>query len=259
MPGKYTVITGASSGIGYAAAKEFAKRGKNLLLIARRIEKLNALKSELANEYPGVEVILVQFDLTETDKLEELFLSLSDYEIETWINNAGVGLYSLIENQTIEKTVNLIKLNIEALTLFSILFVKKYNGVAGTQLINVSSAGGYTMVPTAVTYCASKFYVSSFTESLALELRASNSPLQVKVLAPAATQTEFGKRANDVEEYNYDKAFGTYHSSQQVAEFLLELYDSKQIVGLVDRTSFELQLSEALFPYAGSGARNQKI
>ena len=76
-----------------------------------------------------------------------------------------------------------------------------------TQLINLSSCGGYTIVPTAVTYCATKFYVSTFTEGVAWELIESGAKMRAKVLAPAATQTEFGKKANNVDTYDYDKAF----------------------------------------------------
>ena len=144
-------------------------------------------------------------------------------------------------------------------TLFSTLFVHDYKDIKGTQLINVSSCGGYTIVPTAVTYCATKFYVSTFTEGLARELKSSNAKMQAKVLAPAATKTEFGKIANDVPEYDYDKLFGTYHTSEQMAEFLMQLYDSDKVVGAVNRETFEFQLSDPLFHYAGNSTHNQKL
>ena len=83
--------------------------------------------------------------------------------------------------------------------------------------------------------------------------------MQVKVLAPAATKTEFGKVANDVSNYDYDKLFGTYHTSQQMAAFLLELYDSNKIVGTVDRENFSFKLCDPLFSYSGNSKHNQKI
>ena len=83
----------------------------------------------------------------------------------------------------------MIHLNIEALTIFSTLFVHDYMDIQNTQLINISSCGGYIIVPTAVTYCATKFYVSTFTEGLARELESRNAKMKVKVLAPAATRT----------------------------------------------------------------------
>ncbi|EDO1221922.1 SDR family oxidoreductase [Listeria innocua] len=255
---KYVVITGASSGIGYATAKQFAKRKKNLILIARRVANLVKLKNEIEKEVPEVEVLIKAIDLTKIDRLEKLFSELDLYFIETWVNNAGLGYYSEVKNQNLTKTLQLLHLNIEALTVLSVLYVRKYHDQSGTQLINVSSAGGYTMVPTATTYCASKFYVSSFTEALSLELRESGSTLQAKVLAPAATKTEFGQKANDVSEYDYDKKFNNYHTSDEMAQFLLDLYDSDKIVGMIDRKAFSFTLTENLFSYANQASSNQK-
>ena len=87
----------------------------------------------------------------------------------------------------------------------------------------------------------------------------SGAKMRAKVLAPAATRTEFGKVANDVKEYDYDKLFGTYHTSQQMAEFLLALYDSDQVIGAVDRETFEFALCGPRFDYAGNSGHNQKI
>lgn len=83
--------------------------------------------------------------------------------------------------------------------------------------------------------------------------------MQAKVFAPAATKTDFGKVANDVAEYDYDQIFGTYHSSKQVAEFLLKLYDSDKIVGTVNRENFLFELKEPQFEYAGNSNHNQNM
>ena len=249
----YVVITGASSGIGAAAATKFAEKGKHLILIARRKERLETLKTQLQQAFPTTDVVLVPFDLTQVDQLEHLFQSLDAYFIETWINNAGFGLYRQVSEQSLATVRELMQLNVEALTILSTLYVQKYNQQAGTQLINVSSAGGYTMVPTAVTYCASKFYVSAFTENLALELSAANALMQAKVLAPAATQTEFGQVANSVTHYDYETAFPRYHTSEEMATFLIELYESEAIVGSIDREHFQFTLSNNKFSYAQRG------
>ena len=82
--------------------------------------------------------------------------------------------------------------------------------------------------------------------------------MAAKVLAPAATETEFGKTANHVSEYDYSKRFPVYHTSAQMAEFLLKLYDSDKTVGIADRETFEFQLTEPMLPYAGNSAFNQK-
>ncbi|QYR19212.1 SDR family NAD(P)-dependent oxidoreductase [Paenibacillus sp. sptzw28] len=257
--GKYTVITGASSGIGYATAKAFAKRKKNIILVARRENNLNELKREILQEIPELDIVIKAVDVSVSQNAHHLYRELNPYRIETWINNAGFGSYGSVSGQDLEKIGTMLRLNVEALTIFSSLYVRDYRDVEGTQLINISSAGGYTIVPTAVIYCASKFFVSAFTEGLAHELKAANAKLQAKVLAPAATKTEFGKVANSTSEYDYDKIFSTYHTSDEMANFLLQLYDSNMTVGRVDREAFEFKLSEPIFAYAGNSQNNQKV
>ena len=256
--GKYTVITGASSGIGYETAKAFAGRGKNLVIAARRRDNLEMLKKEILEERPDVDVVIRSMDLSVPENAYQFYEGLKDYGIETWVNNAGFGNYDSVADQDLGKIGAMLHLNIEALTILSSLFVRDYKDVDGTQLINVSSCGGYTIVPAAVTYCAAKFYVSAFTEGLAWELKEAGAKMKAKVLAPAATKTEFGMVANNVREYDYDKSFGTYHTGRQMAGFLLELYDSENVVGMVDRESFSFRLAEPLFPYAGNSSHNQQ-
>lgn len=254
----YTVITGASSGIGRETAKAFAKRGKNIIAIARRKDRLLELKKEIQNINPTIDVLVKTADLSDIAQVYRVYEELREYPLETWVNNAGFGDYDSVSKQNLSKVENMLRLNIAALTIFSTLFVRDYENSAGTQLINISSAGGYTLVPNAVTYCAAKFYVSAFTEGLARELIMSGAKMRAKVLAPAATKTEFGMVANDVTEYNYDEQFGTYHTSEQMANFLMLLYDSEKTVGAVNRETFEFELSEPFFPYAGNSAHNQK-
>ena len=255
----YTVITGASSGIGYETAKAFAERGSNLILIARRKDRLETLRQEILSLYPMLDIVVKVADLSVSQNVFQLYESIKSYPLQAWINNAGFGNYGNVENQDLKKISRMLHLNVEALTVFSSLFVRDFKDAEGTQLINVSSCGGYTIVPNAVTYCATKFYVSVFTEGLAWELKAADAKMQAKVLAPAATKTEFGKVANDVTEYDYNRLFGTYHTSTQMAAFLLELYDSDKTVGFVDRETFSFHLYEPQFQYAGNSRHNQKM
>ncbi len=253
---KYVVVTGASSGIGREVAKAFATRGKNLVIVARRRKELEELRTEILTQYPSLDVVIKDVDLS--GNAHELYSSLAGLPLEAWINNAGFGHYGSVAHQDLGKIESMLRLNVEALTILSTLFVRDYRDVPGTQLINVSSAGGYTIVPNAVTYCATKFYVSAFTEGLALELKASGARLRAKVIAPAATETGFGRVANGMEEYDYDKAFGTYHTSRQMAGLVMDLYDSDKVVGAVNRETFCFELFDPQFPYAGDSAHNQK-
>jgi len=254
---KYTVITGASSGIGRETANVFAERGKNLIVAARRTENLEALKREINARHPTLDVVIRTVDLSVLENVYQFYASLRDFRLETWINNAGFGNYASVAQQDLRKIGAMLRVNVEALTMLSSLFVRDYRDVPGTQLINVSSCGGYAIVPTAVTYCAAKFYVSAFTEGLAWELMETGAEMRAKVLAPAATQTEFGKKANNADAYDYDQAFGAYHTSRQMAEFLLQLYDSGSALGIADRETFRFELRPPMLPYAGASAHNQ--
>lgn len=256
---KYTVITGASSGIGYETAKAFAERGENLVIAARRAERLEALKREITERRPALDVVIRTVDLSVMENVYRFYSSLKDLRLETWINNAGFGNYDSVARQDLTKIDAMLRVNVEALTILSSLFVRDYRDAPGTQLINLSSSGGYTIVPNAVTYCAAKFYVSAFTEGLDRELFESGAKMRAKVLAPSATRTEFGKKASNTDVYDYDKAFGIYHTSRDMAGFLLKLYDSDCAVGIVDRKSFHFELRPPMFPYANGSTPDSQF
>ncbi|MER0142522.1 MULTISPECIES: SDR family NAD(P)-dependent oxidoreductase [Bacillus] len=251
----YTVITGASSGIGYEAALAFAARGKNLILAARRLDKLQELKEKIHDQYPDIKVVIQSVDLTNIEQVYSFYESLSDYELDTFINNAGFGHFGSIGEQDLSKIGDMLHLNIEALTILSTLFVRDYEQVEGAQLINISSRAGYTVVGNAVTYSATKFYVSAFTEGLALELKGKGAKLQAKVLAPSATESEFAKRSLDVDEFEYEGNFKKYHTSKEMAACMLELYDSEKTVGIVDGKTFEFELKNMIFSHAGTSMK----
>ncbi|MEH6931829.1 SDR family NAD(P)-dependent oxidoreductase [Bacillus sp. JJ783] len=246
---KYTVITGASSGIGYESALAFASRGKNLILVARRQAKLEELKLKINEMNPDLDVIIRKTDLSVTEEVYKFYESLQSFQIETWINNAGFGNFASIAEQNLNKIETMLHVNIEAPTILSSLFVRDYSMVDGTQLINVSSGGGYTIVANAVTYCATKFYVSAFTEGLSHELKEQGAKLQAKVLAPAATETEFAKRSFNIDEFQYDGVVPKFHTAKQMAQFMLDLYDNDKVVGLVDGSTYNFELRDPLYNF----------
>lgn len=244
---KYTVITGASSGIGYETALAFAARGKNLILVARRLDKLEELKSTIQNIDLNVNVIIISNDLSITEQAYTLYNTLKEYQIETWINNAGLGEASFVVEQNLDKVEIMLRVNIESLTILSTLFVRDYADVEGTQLINVSSALGYAIAVGSVAYSASKYYVSAFTEGLAKELELKGAKLKAKVLAPAITETEFVKKSIDAEEFDYKANMPKYHTAKQMASFMVELYDSNDMIGIVDQ-NYDFNLRDQIYP-----------
>ncbi|MDE5581789.1 MAG: SDR family NAD(P)-dependent oxidoreductase [Treponemataceae bacterium] len=256
---KYVAMTGASSGIGREAAMRFAQRGKNLILVARNADGLEAVKKEIAALDSALEVVVTPADLSQKGNAHALYESLKNFAIETWINNAGFGDYRAVHDQDLAKMERMLGLNVAAVAILSTLYAHDYRETDNAQLINISSVGGYTIVPTAVTYCASKFFVSAFTEGLARELIETGAKMRAKVFAPAATKTNFGNVANGIADYDYDKSFGTYHTCAQTVDFLMRLYDSALPVGLVDRETFAFSLCDYQFNYAGNSKRNQRL
>ena len=189
---KYIAITGASSGIGYETAKRFARRGVNLILIAGNKSKLVELKEEILKIAPTLFVILKSVDLSITDNVYQLYDSLKEYDIISWINNAGLGDYCPVDKLDFSKMEQMLHLNVIAVALLSSLYTRDNREKENAQLINVSSAGGYTLVPTAVT-------------------------------------------------------------------FLMQLYDSTACVWRVNRETFEFELCDYQFDYAGNSIHNQTV
>ncbi len=246
---KYTVITGASSGIGYEAAKAFSNIGKNVIIVARRSEKLLKLKEEIVAQNPTINVITKSVDLSKSEASLELYRELKNYEIETWINNAGFGFDGLLIDQSLENISEMIHLNVETLALLSTLYAKDYKDVSGAQLVNIASIVGYELIPKTVSYAATKFFVTAFTEGLDQELKFNNYKLRAKILAPAATKSEFSGIARNSEEFNYEQNFERYHTAAEMAEFLLQLYNSDKTVGIVNSETYQFELNDNLHKF----------
>lgn len=141
----------------------------------------------------------------------------------------------------------MLRVNIESLTILSTLYVRDYADVEGAQLINVSSALGYTIAVGSVAYSASKYYVSAFTEGLAKELEMKGAKLTAKVLAPAITETEFVKKSLDAEKFDYKANMPKYHTAKQMAGFMVDLYDNNEGVGIVDQ-NYDFNLRGRIYP-----------
>lgn len=244
---RYTLITGASSGIGYQTALAFARKSKNLILVARRRERLEQLKLEIQRINPNLDVVLKTVDLSERDAIYALYEELKIYSIETLINNAGLGDSSEIIEESLRKIENQIDVNVTALAILSTLYAKDYAMVEGAQIINVSSALGYVVALGNVVYSATKFFASVYTEGLARELSAAGAQLKAKVLAPAITETEFIQVANELENFDYSKGMRMFHTAQEMAGFMIQLYESDKTLGIVSG-EYEFELRDGIFP-----------
>ena len=190
-----TLITGASSGIGAAFARKLAKRGRNVLLVARSEDKLIALCNELGR-LSGVRAQYVTMDLTEANAAARLLEETQKRElvIDMLINNAGFGSMGDFGRLDPARELEMIQLNITALVELTHKFLLPMRERGQGAIINVASTAGFQPVPFMATYAATKAFVLSFSEALCEE----NRPLGVHVMAlcPGVTDTEFFAAAN---------------------------------------------------------------
>lgn len=129
--------------------------------------------------------------------------------------------------------------------------MRDYADVEGTQIINISLGGGYQIFGNSVAYCATKFYVSAFTEGIAQELKEKGAAMKAKVLAPPATATEFIKSALDLDAFHYEGVVPKFHAAKEMAGFMLDLYDSVKVVGIVNGNTYDFELIDPIYPYVG--------
>lgn len=247
---KYTLITGASSGIGKAMAYKFASVGHNLVIVARRLNALNDLKEDIEAKHK-VKVEVIDCDLSVEKNVYKLYEQLKRFELNVMINNAGYGNFNFVWDVDLPHMTKMMDLNVKTLSILSSLFVKDYKN-RDAQLINVSSIGGYYTLATAAIYVATKFYVSAFTESLAQELKMNNLPMKAKVLAPGPVETEFVDVANKTAVNEIDPSmFGTFHTAEQMADFTYQLYKSDDVVGIVNYPDMTFTTQNAIHPVFG--------
>lgn len=191
MIGKRTLITGVSSGFGIDFAHELAAMGHHLVLVARCIEPMQALADELAARH-SIKTQVIGMDLAQAGVGEMLKaqLDVEGIAIDVLINNAGNGVFGEFNGQSLEKTLNMLLLNIIALTELTYAFSQNMvrRGSAGKILL-VSLIGGYQETPIYAAYSASKANALLFGEALHEELRASG--ITVTVLSPDVTATGF--------------------------------------------------------------------
>jgi short-subunit dehydrogenase len=191
-----TVITGASSGIGDALARVFARHGHELALVARRGERLNALADAIAATGAPRPIVIVE-DLCAPGAAARIgeALARAGAEPQYMVNNAGFGLVGHAPEHDRAEALAMIDLNVRALTDLSLAFVDSLTRHQG-GLLNVGSVAGFLPGPGMAVYYASKAYVLSFSEALHSELRRRG--VRVTALCPGPVATEFAERAGIV-------------------------------------------------------------
>ena len=184
------MVTGASSGLGMEFARQLAGLGCELVLVARREERLLEIQKEISNTY-DVPVEIIAMDLVEGDAPQRLhdYLRDSNLTVDVLVNNAGYGLFGEFADIPWERTQNMLELDIMALTHLMRLFVDDMIIRKAGFILNIASIGAYQPSPTYAAYSAAKSYVLYLTEAVHYELR--HTGVHCTVLSPGVTRTEF--------------------------------------------------------------------
>jgi short-subunit dehydrogenase len=191
----YVVVTGASAGIGTEFARQLAASGSDLVLVARRLERLEALASELQDKH-GIRALTLAADLSASDGAKQVSDFIQEQGIQPvgLINNAGFGDRGTFTALGLERQLNMVQVNVTALTDLSWRLIPLMRGQQNPFIINVASTAAFQAGPNMAVYYASKAYVLSLSEALHEELKGDG--FAVSALCPGATDSEFAQEAN---------------------------------------------------------------
>ena len=189
----YTLITGASTGIGYELAKLFAKDRHNLILVARDEGKLETAKNELSK--CNVEVKILSLDLSKSEDIQGLFnyVEMNKLNVDILVNNAGIGTFGDFSEIEWVKEEALIDINIKVLTKLTKYFLPKIIECKNGGILNVASTAAFCSGPRMAAYYASKAYVLNLTEAIYEECK--DSGIKISCLCPGPVKTTFQDKA----------------------------------------------------------------
>ena len=187
----YALITGASSGIGWALSRELAAIGYDLILVARRKDRLIELKHELQAIY-ACDCVCMEYDLSDHKNCETMFLECKKYPIRVVINNAGFGKTGDYESIELSDELSMIHTNIDAVHILTKLFARHMKkGI----ILNVASIAAFYPIPMMAAYGATKSYVLNYSRAVNYELKKAKKPVKICVLCPGPVNTEFNQVA----------------------------------------------------------------
>ena len=191
MSNKTALVTGASDGIGAEFLEILAGRSYDLILVARREEKLNQLAERVSREF-GVDCTVMVSDLSEPNAAQNLFQRIEErgLQVNFLINNAGLLHNGFFTKLSLGAQEKMIHVNVLALTALTHLYAAKMSSNGGGHILNVASLAGWMAIPNQNVYAASKAYVVSFSQALSNEMIAANSGVQVTALCPGYTATK---------------------------------------------------------------------
>ena len=191
------LITGASSGIGREIAYYLASLNYDLILVARREDRLIEIKDNVKTN-----VRIIPLDLAKEENVFKLYDLTKDENIDMLVNNAGFGLFGFTSETDLTRELEMINLNVKALHILTKLFLKDFVKRDSGYILNVGSSAGFLAGPKLNTYYSTKNYVVKFTMAIYEELKHQKSNVHVSVLCPGPVNTEFNKVAGG--QFNID-------------------------------------------------------
>lgn len=184
------LVTGASSGIGEEIAKELAKRGYDIILVARNEEKLKDVASKIKTN-----TRIITIDLSNKENCKKLYEETKNEDIDILINNAGFGVHGKFCDTDLAKEVQMIETNITAVHILMKLFLKDRVKKNSGYILNVASMAAFGPGPLMSAYYASKAYVYRLSQGVKTELKKNKSKVKISVLCPGPVRTNFNKVA----------------------------------------------------------------
>lgn len=217
------LVTGASSGIGRDIARSLARHGVNVILTARRRDRLAELKNELITEF-GVKAMYITADLSDEKQVFALYNAVKKYNVDILVNNAGFGVFGEFTETNIYSESEMINVNIRAFHILFKLFLRDFKRRDCGFILNTASAAGFLPGPWFSSYYASKAYVVRMTQAVHEELRRKKSNVRVSMLCPGPVSTEFSETAG--------VRFMTIpYSSERLAEHAVrEMFDGTLLI-----------------------------
>ncbi len=251
------LVTGASSGIGRAMALGFAKRGFNLIIVARRVQRLVELKQEITEKY-GVKVRIFAHDLSKVDECKKLFEEVSRVNVDVVVNSAGFGVFGSFDETDLDDELKMIDVNIKAVHVLTKLFLQKFKQKNRGFILNVASIAGFMAGPQFSSYYASKSYVIQLTRAIHEELRYIKSNVYVGAFCPGPVRTEFNEIAG--------AEFATSGISDvEAAEYAIEkMFDGQMIIiptfgTKILRAAAKLAPDDIVLAATGAVQRSRKV
>jgi uncharacterized protein len=185
------LITGASSGIGLELARQFAPRARAIILVARRLQLLEKLCSELQDVRKELKVHIEACDLNNLSSIESMLTSAVQKagQIDILVNNAGFGDRSMFENQEWQRIESMIRVNVIAATFLARKLLPTMIERGSGGILNISSGAGIAIMPGSAVYSATKYFMNGFSEALRAEV--NNAGICVTAVCPGPVETEF--------------------------------------------------------------------